>query len=71
MFLSPFYEVLYLLLKKIPYYYAANEVKLPGIKAVFITDDNTAYQAFQSAYAKFHLARPENCRLVLMILSLY
>ena len=24
--------------------------------------NNTAYQAFQSAYAKFHLARPENCR---------
>lgn len=35
----------HLLLKKNPYYYAADEVKLPGIKAVFITDDNTAYQA--------------------------
>ena len=38
----------HLLLKKNPYYYAADEVKLPGIKAVFITDDNTAYQAYQA-----------------------
>lgn len=38
----------HMLFKKNPYYYAADEVKLAGIKAVIITDDNTAYQAYQS-----------------------
>ena len=37
-----------MLFKKNPHYYAADEVKLPGIKAVIITDDNTAYQAYQA-----------------------
>lgn len=36
----------HLLFKKNPHYYDADNVKLPGIKAVFIGDDNTAYQAY-------------------------
>lgn len=36
------------LFKKNPEYYNADEVVLPGIKAVIITDDNTAYQAYQA-----------------------
>ena len=36
------------LFKKNPNYYNADEVKIPGIKAVIITDDNTAYQAYQA-----------------------
>lgn len=36
------------LFKKNPEYYNADEVKIPGIKAVIITDDNTAYQAYQA-----------------------
>ena len=38
----------HMLFKKNPYYYAADEVTIPGIKAVIITDDNTAYQAYQA-----------------------
>ena len=50
---GPFYLEEYqvgshMLFKKNPHYYAADEVKLPGIKAVIITDDNTAYQAYQA-----------------------
>lgn len=36
------------LFKKNPNYYDADSVKLAGIKAVIITDDNTAYQAYQA-----------------------
>ena len=36
------------LFKKNPNYYDADSVKLPGVKAVIITDDNTAYQAYQA-----------------------
>lgn len=36
------------LFKKNPNYYDADAVKLAGIKAVIITDDNTAYQAYQA-----------------------
>lgn len=36
------------LFKKNPNYYDADRVKLPGIKAVFILDDNTAYQAYSN-----------------------
>lgn len=38
----------HMLFKKNPHYHAADEVKLAGIKAVIITDDNTAYQAYQA-----------------------
>ena len=36
------------LFKKNPNYYDADSVKLAGVKAVIITDDNTAYQAYQA-----------------------
>lgn len=36
------------LFKKNPNYYDADSVKLAGIRAVIITDDNTAYQAYQA-----------------------
>lgn len=47
-FLEEYQVGSHMLFKKNPHYYAADEVKLPGIKAVIIADDNTAYQAYQS-----------------------
>lgn len=44
-FLEEYQVGSHMLFKKNPHYYAADEVKLPGIKAVIIADDNTAYQA--------------------------
>lgn len=38
----------HMLFKKNPNYYDADAVSIPGIKAVIITDDNTAYQAYQA-----------------------
>ena len=47
-FLEEYQVGSHMLFKKNPNYYAADEVKLPGIKAVIIADDNTAYQAYQA-----------------------
>lgn len=47
-FLEEYQVGSHMLFKKNPHYYAADEVKLPGIKAVIIADDNTAYQAYQA-----------------------
>lgn len=47
-FLEEYQVGSHMLFKKKPHYYAADEVKLPGIKAVIIADDNTAYQAYQA-----------------------
>ena len=38
----------HMLFKKNPNYYDADSVVLDGIKAVIVTDDNTAYQAYQA-----------------------
>ena len=38
----------HMLFKKNPNYYDADAVTIPGIRAVIITDDNTAYQAYQA-----------------------